>query len=126
MVAHTQWSIACLALAGGNAAEAARRLAGAITELETLGMVQDAARAKLDFAEALVQLGRFAEVESLCATLVTFFRETSMLTNTLMAAAYLKEAAANRSLSVEKIRYVKKYLTDVERMPELLFLPPPQ
>ena len=49
-----------------------------------------------------------------------------MITGALMAAAYLKEAAMNRSLTLDGVRHVKKYLADVERAPELLFVPPPQ
>ena len=49
-----------------------------------------------------------------------------MITGALTAAAYLKEAAMNRSLTVEGVRHVRKYLADLDRTPDLLFLPPPQ
>lgn len=126
MVAHTRWSIACLALAGGNAFDAVQRLRAVISELEAAGMTSGAARARLDLAEALVQLGRFDEVHAIASALVMYFRNAKMITGALTAAAYLKEAAMNRSLTVEGVRHVRKYLDDLERMPDLLFLPPPQ
>jgi tetratricopeptide (TPR) repeat protein len=126
MVLYTRWWIANVALAGGNAIDAAQRLRSVINELETVGMANDAARAKLDLAEALVQLGCFDEVHAIASALVTYFRNAKMITGALTAAAYLKEAALNRSLTVEGVRHVRRYLADVERTPDLLFLPPPQ
>ena len=126
MVAHTRWSIACLALAAGNALDAAQRLADVIGSLEAVGLASGAARARLDLAEALVQLGRFDEVHAIASALVTYFRNAKMITGALTAAAYLREAAMNRSLTVERVRHVTKYLSDLERAPELAFVPPPQ
>ena len=126
MVVHARWWIANLSLAGGNARDAAERLPAIIDGLEATGRASGAARARLDLAEALVQLGRFDEVHAIASALVTYFRNAKMITGALTAAAYLKEAARNRSLTVEGVRHVKKYLADVERTPELRFLPPPQ
>lgn len=126
MVAYTRWSIAGLALAGGNAVDAAQRLPAIINELEALGLASGAARARLDLAEALVQLRRFDEVHAIASALVTYFRNAAMITGALMAAAYLREAAMNRSLTAVGVRHVRKYLDDLERTPDLLFLPPPQ
>jgi tetratricopeptide (TPR) repeat protein len=126
MVMYARWWIANVALAGGNAIDAAQRLRSVIDELEAVGMASAAARARLDLAEALVQLGRFNEVHAIASALVTYFRNAAMITGALTAAAYLKEAATSRSLTVEGVRHVRKYLADVERAPDLLFLPPPQ
>jgi tetratricopeptide (TPR) repeat protein len=126
MIVHVRWWIANVSLAGGNAIDAAQRLPAIINELEATGRASGAARARLDLAEALVQLGRFDEVHAIASALVTYFRNAKMITGALTAAAYLKEAAMNRSLTVDGVRHVKKYLADVERAPDLLFLPPPQ
>lgn len=126
MVTYTRWWLANVVLASGNAIDAAQRLRGVINELEAVGMDGAAARARLDLAEALVQLGRLDEVHAIASALVMYFRNAEMITGALTAAAYLKEAAKNRSLTVDGVRHVKKYLTDLERAPELLFLPPPQ
>lgn len=126
MVTYARWWIANVALASGNAIDAAQRLRSVINELEAAGMAATAGRARLDLTEALVQLGRFDEVHAIASALVTYFRNAKMITGALTAAAYLKEAAMNRSLTVDGIRHVKKYLAYLERAPELLFLPPPQ
>ena len=126
MVVHARWWIANVSLAGGNASDAAQRLPAIIDGLEATGRASGAARARLDLAEALVQLGRFDEVHAIASALVTYFRNAKMITGALTAAAYLKEAAMNRSLTVDGVRHVKNYLADLERAPELLFLPPPQ
>ena len=126
MIVHTRWWIANVSLAGGNATDAAQRLPAIISELESVGLASGAARARLDLAEALVQLGRFDEVHAIASALVTYFRNAAMITGALTAAAYLKEAATNRSLTADGVRHVRQYLADLERAPDLLFLPPPQ
>jgi len=126
MVMYTRRWTANVILAGGNALDASQRLRSVINEFERVGMVGAAARARVDLAEALVQLGHFDEVHVIASALVTYFRNAKMITGALTAVAYLKEAAMNRSLTVEGVRHVKKYLADLERTPDLLFLPPPQ
>lgn len=125
MIAHTRWSIARLALSVGNATEAAQRLPGLVSELERFGMVNYAAHARLDLAEALLVLGRFEDVETACSALVTFYRQAKLLTGALTAAAYLKEAAASRSITSFHISHVRRYLTDLEGSPDLPFVSSP-
>lgn len=126
MVVHTRWSIARLTLAAGNAAEAALRLPPLATQLAALGMTNDAARAQLDVAEAQLILGRYAEVEATCSQLFAFFRQAKLLTGAMTAAAYLGECAAQRKLTPRHIEHVRKYLTKLERAPDLVFAPPPE
>jgi len=123
--AQTQWAIARLALAGGNALDASRRLAAITGEFTRLGMAADAARSQLDLAEALLMLGRFDEVQSVCGALVSYFRQARMITGALTAAAFLKEAASSGTLTRNHIDHVRTYLTQLERRPELPFPPPP-
>lgn len=125
MVLHTRWSIARLSLYAGNAADAAQRLPGLITEFQKLGMVGPAAHAQLDLAEALLLLGRFEEVPILCEGLVEFFRGAKILTGALTAAAFLKEAADSRVLTPRQIEHVRTYLGALERTPNLPFARPP-
>lgn len=125
MVVHTRWSIARLSLSAGNFIDAAQRLPALILELTRLGMRGDAASAQLDHAEALLILGRYEEVETACGDLFAFFRQAQMLTGAMTAAAYLKEAAASRKLTRRHFEQVRKYLEDLERSPELAFVPPP-
>ncbi|HUP59614.1 MAG TPA: hypothetical protein VNA69_04255 [Thermoanaerobaculia bacterium] len=124
LVLITRWSIARLALAGGNAGEAARRLPALVTQFEKLGMAVQAAHAQLDLAEAHLVLGRFDEAHAACSALIQFFRHARMLTGALTAAAYLDEAAGKRTLTAQKIGSVRDYLTALERTPDLPFRAP--
>jgi tetratricopeptide (TPR) repeat protein len=138
MVAHTRWAIFWTHLVEGDADTAAKHLPDVIAELAEVGLSADAARAQLDFAEALFVLGRFQAAADACATLGAFFRRANMLSGALTAAAFLKEASAAKLRSVRGERrraetrpleqpdflYVRKYLTDVRSEPSLPFHPP--
>jgi hypothetical protein len=88
-------------------------------------MAADAARCQLDLAEALLMLGRFDEVQSVCGALVSYFRQARMITGALTAAAFLKEAASSGRLTRTHIDHVRTYLSQLEHRPELPFSPPP-
>lgn len=125
MVVYSHWSIATLSLAAGNTGDAAERLPAIIRDLDALGIAGDARRAQLDHVEALLILGNFEDVEAVCTRLFEFFSRAQMKTGAMMAAAYLKEAAAARRLTRRDIETVRKYLSEVERKPDLIFAPPP-
>jgi len=97
MIAHTRWAICWTALLSGNATEAAQNLPEVIAQLSTVGLAADAARAQLDFAEALFVLGKFDQVAAACSGLGAFFRGANMLSGALTAAAFLTEAAASKA-----------------------------
>jgi len=122
--ARTRWSIGVVALASGRFEEAVHRLTAARAELFLFGMKSDAQLAALHLAEALVVLGRWKPVNSLCTELVVFFRASDMITGALTAASFLKEAAATRSLTRDQIGVVRQYLEALERQPALAFVPP--
>lgn len=124
MVVETTGLIARLTLTAGNPTEAANKLPALIDEMRRLGKTADAARAQLDLAEALLILERFEEVEAVCAGLAAYFRKAEMLTGALTAAAYLKEAAARRSLTKAHIDQVREYLAALDRTPNLPFTSP--
>lgn len=126
LVVLTKWAIARLALAAGNPAEAAQRLRPIVAELSALELRGDAANAHLDLAEALLILGRYDEAQVACEGLFAFFRQAQMLTGAMTAAAYLREAAAGRKLSLGDIQSVRTYLAELERTPALPFVPPPE
>lgn len=126
MVVQTRWVIAELSLVAGHAAVAAERLPDLIAELMELGMSTDAALAQLDLAEALVVLNRLDEAREICAALVSFFRRADMLTGAVTAAAFLREAAAKRTITPKHIAYVREYLSALDRSPDLIFPPPPE
>jgi tetratricopeptide (TPR) repeat protein len=125
MVVYSRWSITSLSLAAGNANDAAERLPAIVRDFDTLGIINDAARAQLDLAEAHLILGKFDAVGTTCARLFEFFSRAEMKTGAMMAASYMKEAATARRLTRRDIQAVRKYLSDLERAPDLLFVPPP-
>lgn len=123
MVVHTRWSIAQLALSAGNAVEAGQRLPGIVSELESRGMLLDAAYARLDLVEAWLLLGRVDAAHDECCVLVEFFAKAEILTGALTAIAFMKEAAAHRALSVRQVRAIQKYVKALAHSPALLFSP---
>lgn len=125
LVVITRWSIARLSLAAGNASDAARRLPEIVADLTALEMRADAAYAHLDLVQALLALGQFEELESVCSDLFAFFRHSQMMTGAMTAAAFLKDAAAARSLTPRLIDHVRKYLAELARTPTLAFAPAP-
>jgi hypothetical protein len=48
-----------------------------------------------------------------------------MLTGAMTAAAFLKEAAAQRTIKREHITHVRRYLDALDRSPDVVFVPPP-
>jgi tetratricopeptide (TPR) repeat protein len=123
--ARTRWSIARLPLVAGRFAEAASGLRHAIRVLQSKGLANDVADAKLDLAEALLMLGEVDEVEYLCREVAYFYRETGLATGALTAATFLREAATRRALRREDIEHMRRYLMEVRENPDLLFAPPP-
>jgi hypothetical protein len=92
--------------------------------LESKGLLNDVADAKLDLAEALLMLENVDEVEYLCREVAHFYRETGLATGALTAAIFLREAATKRVLKREDIEHVRRYLAEVRENPDLLFVPP--
>jgi hypothetical protein len=88
-------------------------------------MATDAALAGLDSADALLALGRTAEIVELTARLFRVFQDAGMVTGTLTAMAYLKEAASAGTLTPAVLQSVRTFLRRAGREPELLFAPPP-
>jgi tetratricopeptide (TPR) repeat protein len=123
--ARARWCIGWVALVAGDYSGAEKRLRASEGEIAALGMVDDVDKVKLHLAEALLMQERFAEVESLAAGLVSRFSDAGLVTGALTAAAFLREAAAARTLTRRQVRHVREYLTQVRENPALLFVPAP-
>jgi tetratricopeptide (TPR) repeat protein len=121
----TEWGIARLVLQGGAPALAARRLRDVAAAFEEHGMATKTALVGLDLADALLALERPQEIVTLAQHLFTVFTNAGMLTGALTAIAYLKEAAANGSLTTDALRELRTFLKKAERHPTLRFVPPP-
>jgi tetratricopeptide (TPR) repeat protein len=122
--ARARWSLGCLALEGGNTAEAERRLRAASTEFDQLRMTSDAALVLLDLMEALLVLGRSDEVRDVGSQLVARFTAAGMRPAALTAAGYLREAAVAETLTPKAVRHVRDFLRKAESDRTLVFLAP--
>lgn len=125
LIARARWAIALLALAGGNFRETELQLRSVIGEFVELRLEREVADAKVDLAEALLMLGRPAEIESLCDEAEAVYRQVGLV-GRLAALRFLKNAARNHLLRREDIEYVRNYLTDSRQNPNLPFAPPPK
>lgn len=95
-------------------------------DFSEFGMIHNVALSAVDSAEALLMMGQPSKVTELCRDAIRFFSSLS-LTHTrgsLMALAYLQEAADNLSLRIADLRQVRTFFEALPRQPELLFAPP--
>jgi len=122
--ALTRRNIACLALTGGNPAEALRRLIAVLADAERIGLRKDAELIRLDIAEAHLAMNQYEEAALICRSSVALFTAAGMSIAARTAAAYLQEAAKHRSLSIAKIRHVKDFLRRLDEQPKLVFAQP--
>lgn len=122
-VERARWGLGRVSLAVGNTADAVKRLRSTEEGFLALGMAADANRVRIDLAEALLVRGEFEEVERLCTSMVEFFRRANMLTGAHTAASFLREAAAQRTLTRPLIAHVRNYFENLDRVPDLAFAP---
>lgn len=120
-----RWGLGRLMAASGRLEEALERLQSARAEVEKLGFAGDAALITLDVAEVLLALDRPQEVPAICRTLVERFTKAGSNERALRALSYLREAAEAGNISADLVRYVRSYVEEAPRQPQLLFLPPP-
>jgi len=122
----TEWGIARVMLHGGKLNEAIRRLKDIAAEFETCSMVTNAALVGLDISEGLLALNRPTEIVNLAQHIFGVFKTAGMLTGALSAIAYLKEAAAAKSLTKQDVEALRTFLRRAERQPSLQFVRPPK
>jgi tetratricopeptide (TPR) repeat protein len=123
--AGARWGLGRLMMATGRFSEALERLQAVHSEVAKLGFDGDAALITLDLAEVLLALDRAEEVPAVCRTLVERFTHAGSNERALRALSYLREAADAGRVSTELVRYVRQYVAEAPRNPQLLFLPPP-
>lgn len=123
-VARARWALARVALIDGRFAPAISQLRASRLECQQLGLADDDAYVALDLVEALVATGANPqELQKLCRELFATFRAAGMLNDALTALAYLREATRARTLTREKVRRVRRFLTRLEDQPTLRFDP---
>lgn len=122
--ARARWALGSVVLLSGNAKDAEPRLRASKKECERLRLYSDAALVTLHLIEALLMLDRPREVRTLATGLVTHFKQAGMLPAAVESAAFLKKAAASDSLTLEAIRYVRRFVEDLANDATLRFVAP--
>lgn len=105
------------------------RIAHAVSELFkvralylSFGMNTHAATASLDIVRIRFNEGQ--DVRDLCRDLVTTFAEAGLTQSAIEALAYLREQAAQQTMTTRKIMHVRAYFDELGTHPALLFAPP--
>lgn len=122
---RTNWSIGVLKKAAGDLEGAIDRIDDARRTFEALGVVNDAAIARLDLAEVLLLAGRPDEVPDLLRNVVVSFTSEGIVHNAKIALAYLREAVEAGAIEPRIIRHVRDYLDELPAHPTSPFAPLP-
>jgi tetratricopeptide (TPR) repeat protein len=119
-----EWGLALVTLASGRHEDALARLSELRAEFHRRGMLSDEALVALDMMDALHALDRDRVIITIAAQLIQSFASAGMLTSALAAFAFLKEAAGRGTVTPTVTKYIRRFLSRLERQPALLFLPP--
>jgi tetratricopeptide (TPR) repeat protein len=124
--AKATWSLGTVFALEQHYVEALTLLNQARLEFTELGMAEDVALSSVDAAEALLMLDRPAEVPDLCQSAMEYFANAGLAytQGALTALAYLKEAAAARTLTPASLRHVRAFFEILPKQPQLLFASP--
>jgi tetratricopeptide (TPR) repeat protein len=125
-VAAADWNLGVVDRVAGRLETSVKSLRDAKASCEALGMSDEAANATLDLVESLLLLEKSAEIGPLCSEVIRYYRRAGKVHQALIAAAYLKEAAGAGTIRVDMVRHVRRFVGDLDRQPELLFLAPPE
>lgn len=121
---RTQWSIGVLHKTMGDLEGAIVRIDEARRSFEALGVVNDAAIARLDLAEVLLLAERPDEVPDLLRNVVVSFTSEGLMHNAKIALAYLREAVEAGAVEARVVRHVREYLDHLPANPAGAFTPP--
>ena len=122
-VARADWNLGVAARVSGRIGESVTRLRAAKASCEQLGMADEAANASLDLIESLLLSRGEREIVSLCSEVMRYYRRAGKMHQALTAAAFLKEAAKAGTIRKETVRHVRHFVQDLDRRPELVFVP---
>ena len=114
---RTNWSLGVLARARGDFDLAITRITEAYRAFDALGIINDAAIARLELAELLLLADRTAEVPDVLRGVVVSFAGEGMMRNANIALAYLREAVESESIEQRLIRHVREYLEELPSHP---------
>lgn len=122
-VAGADWKLGVIPRLAGDLKESVVRLRAAKAACEQLGMADEAANATLDLMESLLLLGRSAEISPLCSEVMRYYKRAGKVHQALTAAAFLKEAASAGTIRTETVHHVRRFVEELDRRPELVFVP---
>jgi tetratricopeptide (TPR) repeat protein len=122
-VAAADWKLGVIPRLAGDLKESVDRLRAAKAACEQLGMADEAANVTLDLMESLLLLGRSSEISSLCSEVMRYYKRAGKVHQALTAAAFLKEAASAGTIRPETVNHVRRFVEELDRRPELVFVP---
>jgi len=120
---RTKWSLATLDMETGKLEDGIKRLEETYRTFEALGVVNDAALARLQLGEALLRAGRPETVLDLLRNVVVNFASEGMMRNARVALAYLQEALEQNRLRADVVRHVRIYIEQLPSHPNSAFAP---
>jgi tetratricopeptide (TPR) repeat protein len=123
-VTRCDWGLALVSRDLGNHREALTQLLAVSASFAEQKVVVDSATAMVEAFEIMLALGETEDIERLATGLVETFTEAGKMESALTALAYIKEAAAGKSITPEILRAARTFLRRVERHRDLIFVPP--
>jgi tetratricopeptide (TPR) repeat protein len=122
------WHVGRVLLAEAKYADAASVFCAVKDNYARLQIVDKAAIAAVDLAEASLMLGRLADVIEACRYAVTFYQASGLAytENALTALAMIREAATAGRLTSFDVARVRSYLERLPTQPQLLFARSPE
>src|SRR5258708_3648718 len=115
--ARNRWSLATTLVAAGRISDALPIFEQTWKEFQDLGMEADAAIVGLEFAEALLLVGRPERVPEICRTLLDRFTSAGMASRAITALAFLREAVALGQAHPTLVPHVHEYLRKLPATP---------
>jgi hypothetical protein len=101
-----------------------QRLRAVRDEFTQMGAITDAALVTLDLMETYLALRKPTEARRAAGNIVALFTEVGMLTGAVVAANWLKQAAAARRVTPSILDAIRRYLRRVDLQPDFAFVPP--
>ncbi len=123
-VTRCDWGLALVARDLGNHREALAQLLAVSASFAEQHVVVDSARAMVEAFEIMLALDEADDIERLATGLVETLTEAGRMESALTALAYIKEAAARKSITPEILRAARTFLRSLERHRDLVFVPP--
>jgi tetratricopeptide (TPR) repeat protein len=120
---RTNWSLATLDTETGKLNDGIRRLDETYRAFEALGIINDAALARMQLGEALLRAGWPQTVPDLLRDLVVSFASEGMMRNARIALAYLHQAIEQNRLNADLVRHVRTYIEQLPFQPNTAFTP---